>query len=67
MAADDPCGKENVMLTLMSSPAMTQPRPFFVLSTIDANPSTSRVSATTGFKRHAGYDTGSDLAPGGAL
>jgi hypothetical protein len=60
-------GKENVMLTLMSSPAMTQSRTFFVLSAIDTNPATSPVNATTGFKRHAGYGTGSDLAPGGAL
>ena len=59
-------GKENVMLTLMSSPAMTQSRTFFVLSAIDTNPASS-VNATTGFKRHAGYGTGSDLAPGGAL
>ena len=66
MAAKESCGKENVMLTLMSSLAMTQPRPFFVLSAIDTNTATSPASATTGFKRHAEYGTGSDLAPGGA-
>ena len=55
------------MLTLMSTLAMTQSRPFFVLSAIDANPATSRVSATPGSKRHADYGTGTDLAPGGAL
>ena len=55
------------MLTSMSSLAMTQPRPFFVLPTTDANSATSRTSTPTGFKRHAGYGTGSDLAPGGAL
>jgi len=55
------------MLTKMSSLEPTQSRPFFVLATIDTNPATSRVSASTGFKRHAGYGTGSDLAPGGAL
>lgn len=54
------------MLTLMSSLAMTQPRPFFVLSPIDANPVTSRGNATLSFKRHAEYGTGTDLAPGGA-
>jgi hypothetical protein len=55
------------MLTKMSSLAMTQSRPFFALFAIDTNPATSRVNATTGFKRHAGYGTGPDLAPGGAL
>jgi len=50
------------MLTSMSTPAMTQSLPFFA---IDTNPSS--VNATTGSKRHAGYGTGSDLAPGGAL
>ena len=54
------------MLTKMSSLAMTQSRPFFALSVIDTNPASS-VNATTGFKRHAGYGTGPDLAPGGAL
>jgi len=58
--------KENAMLTSMSTLAMTQSLPFFVLSAIDANPATSRVSATPGSKRHADYGTGTDLAPGGA-
>ena len=66
MAANESCGKENVMLTLMSSPAMTQSRPFSVLSPIVTNPGTSRGSATLSFKRHAEYGTGTDLAPGGA-
>ena len=67
MAIEDLCGKENVMLTIMTSLSMTQSRPFFVLSANDTNPTTSRVSATTGFKRHADYGTAADLAPGGAL
>jgi hypothetical protein len=60
------------MLTKMSALAMTQSRPFSVfsdfsvLSDIDTNPATSRVNATPGFKRHAEYGTGPDLAPGGA-
>ena len=63
------------MSTKMSSLAMTQSRPFSsfsvfadlsVLSDIDTNPATSPVNATPGFKRHAEYGTGPDLAPGGA-
>lgn len=55
------------MMTYQPTQAKTPSKPFFVLSAIDTNLVTSRVNATTGFKRHAGNGTGSDLAPGGAL
>jgi hypothetical protein len=55
------------MLTLMCSTATTQSRPVFVLSAIDTNPAKPTNNATTSFKRHADYGTGTDLAPGAAL
>ncbi len=54
------------MLTSKSSAAMTQSRPSLVRSMLEMNPTTSFTNTTTGVKRHAGYGTGPDLAPGGA-